>query len=96
MFYVRRRRPRLGRVLGFCLLLWACGSPGERNINVTSAPTPTDPPPSGPPNIVVILADDIGYGDLGVYGQTLIKTPVLDGLAAQCYRSPENAVFWTC
>jgi arylsulfatase A len=33
------------------------------------------------PNIVVILADDLGYGDLGAYGQTKIRTPHLDQLA---------------
>lgn len=35
------------------------------------------------PNIVVILADDIGYGDLSCYGATKVKTPNLDKLAAQ-------------
>jgi len=35
-----------------------------------------------PPNIVFILADDIGYGDLGCYGAFKVKTPNLDRLAA--------------
>ncbi|MFD3681900.1 sulfatase-like hydrolase/transferase, partial [Streptomyces sp. NPDC058613] len=41
---------------------------------------------AGPPNLVVILADDLGYGDLGAYGQKLIATPRLDQLAAQGLR----------
>jgi arylsulfatase A-like enzyme len=36
-----------------------------------------------PPNIVFILADDLGYGDLGCYGQKEVRTPNLDHLAAQ-------------
>lgn len=37
--------------------------------------------PARPPNVVVILSDDVGWGDLGCYGATRIKTPNLDALA---------------
>lgn len=38
------------------------------------------------PNIIVILADDIGYSDFGCYGATLIKTPAVDKLAKEGVR----------
>lgn len=38
------------------------------------------------PNIIWIMADDLGYGDLGSFGQKLIKTPVLDQMAKEGMR----------
>jgi arylsulfatase len=56
-------------LLGLSALLVQCGNHSGKN-NKTK------------PNIIYILADDLGYGDLGVYGQTKIETPNIDHLAA--------------
>ncbi|MCA9071604.1 MAG: sulfatase, partial [Planctomycetaceae bacterium] len=42
--------------------------------------------PSDPPNIIVILIDDLGWKDLGCYGSTFYKTPNIDKLASQGVR----------
>jgi arylsulfatase A-like enzyme len=49
------------------------------------------------PNIVFVLADDLGYGDIGCYGATKVKTPNLDKLAAQGLRFTDaHATSATC
>ena len=49
-----------------------------------------DPPAQQPLNIIYMLADDLGYGELGSYGQTKIRTPHLDALAAQGMRFSDH------
>jgi len=43
-----------------------------------------------PPNVVYIMADDLGYGDLGCYGQKRIKTPSIDKMAAEGIRFTDH------
>jgi len=50
------------------LLIIACSSPDNKKV-------------TNKPNIIYILADDLGYGDLGAYGQIKIETPHIDQLA---------------
>lgn len=49
----------------------------------TESPTASD---ASRPNIIFILADDLGWGELGSYGQRVIRTPHLDRLAAEGMR----------
>jgi Sulfatase len=60
--------------------------------------TPAAAPVSGDsrPNLVVVLADDLGYGNLGCYGNAVVRTPQLDRFAAEglrltdCYAAAAN------
>ncbi len=48
------------------------------------------------PNVIIILADDVGYGDLGCHGNTIIKTPNIDALSSKSYRFSNFHVGTTC
>lgn len=48
------------------------------------------------PNIVYILADDLGYGELGVYGQQKIETPHIDQIAKNGMRFTQHYTFPVC
>lgn len=60
----------LSLFLGSILLLFGCKNSPAAKSEKTKAP-----------NIIYILADDLGYGDLGVYGQKNFETPNIDRLA---------------
>jgi arylsulfatase A-like enzyme len=58
-----------------CLLLLGVGCNAKKNTLNLDADAETQP------NIIIIYADDLGYGDVGAYGATELKTPNMDKLA---------------
>lgn len=61
-----------GAILNACLLLQPASVFGSKDVQQKAESTP---------NVIYILADDLGIGDLGCYGQKIIKTPGIDKLA---------------
>lgn len=64
--------------LGLACVLWVAAT--------TCVAAPGARPHSAKPNFIFILADDLGYGDLGCYGQQWIRTPCLDRMAREGLR----------
>ena len=73
---------RARQVAGWLFVLLGCSLP------TCAAPAAEASPRR--PNIVYILADDLGYGELGSYGQEFIRTPHLDRLAAEGMRFTQH------
>lgn len=63
---------------------WPTSAP--RAMPAPQGPIGTTPRGDGKPNIIVILGDDIGWGEIGCYGQKKIKTPHIDQLAREGLR----------
>jgi arylsulfatase A-like enzyme len=60
------------------------------------SPTSASAEPARKPNVVLVMTDDQGYGDLGLHGNTMIRTPNLDTLARECARFTNFHVDPTC
>lgn len=76
------RLPKWPIALAMALALFSCA--------------PVQDGPSAPPNVILILTDDQGFGDLGYYGNPHIKTPVLDSLASRSVRFDQFLVSPVC
>jgi arylsulfatase len=81
-----RNRTGYKRVLVFMAALATAGS-------LAAGPAPAASPPAAAgrrPNIIFILADDLGWAELGCYGQTKIRTPNIDRIAAEGIRFTQH------
>lgn len=88
----------LSAILLTAILFASCGASSTKKKETTSS--------QKVPNILFLLADDLGYGELGCYGQKVIETPVLDKFATEGMRftnfyagnpvcSPSRAILMT-
>src|SRR5438045_1442220 len=88
------RRDFIGAALGAGAAVSALGGSDARAQDVAApareAARASAVPGRTRPNVLFILADDLGYGDLSGYGRPDYKTPVLDALAAQGIKFTDN------
>ena len=78
---------RGGLLLGLAAVLWARPVGGLAAQPVSHA---------GRPNVILVMTDDQGYGDLGCHGNTIVKTPALDRLYTESVRLTNFHVDPTC
>src|ERR1051325_68513 len=56
---------------------------GSLSLLLTADALPAADPPAPRPNVIILLADDLGYGELACFGHATFKTPNLDRMAAE-------------
>ena len=54
------------------------------------AKNPHTPRNAVPPNVIIVMTDDQGYGDLSIHGNPVLRTPNLDRLASESIRLTED------
>ena len=83
----RPRRPLASLLLAASALTFGLGAPTTTGITATPQPTPATPTPAkdvaaaAPPNVVIILVDDLDWADVSTYGRRDAPTPNIDRIA---------------